>query len=119
MKRYPDLEDHRGHVTSTLGLHFLAARHFINRRAVVSCLVEVKNHQFLKEEELTLNPSAAFDLYSSGGKTPSGHCSKTSVKSNNIRIFRAQVVHFVYEHFPRATYIPIIKLINVMSLTCG
>ena len=67
-KRYKDLEDNRGLVTATLALRFLAARYFINKRAKVLCSVEVKGHEFNKEEELKLNPSAAFDLYASGGK---------------------------------------------------
>ncbi|KAL7634256.1 UNVERIFIED_CONTAM: hypothetical protein RMT77_015586 [Armadillidium vulgare] len=67
VKRYPDEVDEKGLITSTLGLQFRAARYFINRRAVVSCMAEIKDHEFYKEEELFLNPSAAFHLYSSGG----------------------------------------------------
>ena len=68
MRRSPDLEDHRGLITATLSLKFLAARYFINKKAKISCLVEVQGHRFYKEEELRLNPSAAaFDMYSSSG----------------------------------------------------
>ena len=64
MTRYPDVSDHTGRVTATLGLHFRAPKYFLDRIARTTCAALVEGHEYTEEEEVQLDPSAAFYLYS-------------------------------------------------------
>lgn len=71
VQRYPDFEDHKGRVTSTLGLRFLAPNHFVNQAAKATCNVFLEGHEFSTEVLLQLDPSVAFHFFSSAGRSPS------------------------------------------------
>ncbi|KAK8731778.1 hypothetical protein OTU49_007258, partial [Cherax quadricarinatus] len=68
--RYADFEDHRGRVTSTLGLRWMAPEYFHNNLARVTCTATVGDHSNAASKDIYLDPasSAAFNHpYGSAG----------------------------------------------------
>ncbi|XP_071547895.1 uncharacterized protein [Panulirus ornatus] len=68
--RFPDFEDHRGRVTSTVGLRWIAPEYFHGNLARVICRALVGGHTTTDTKDIYLDPasSAAFNhQYASGG----------------------------------------------------
>nr|XP_045600950.1 uncharacterized protein LOC123759738 [Procambarus clarkii] len=68
--KYADFEDHRGRVTTTLGLRWMAPEYFHNNMARVTCRAAVAGHSTTASKDIYLDPasSAAFNHpYGSAG----------------------------------------------------
>ncbi|XP_069175530.1 nephrin-like [Procambarus clarkii] len=68
--KYADFEDHRGRVTTTLGLRWMAPEYFLNNIARVTCRAAVAGHSTTASKDIYLDPasSAAFNHpYGSAG----------------------------------------------------
>ncbi|CAL4095958.1 unnamed protein product, partial [Meganyctiphanes norvegica] len=57
-RSFPDHEDYRGHITSTLGLKWVAPRYFVDGQALVVCTATVGKHNFTDSKLLHLDPRA-------------------------------------------------------------
>ncbi|XP_069173533.1 nephrin-like [Procambarus clarkii] len=69
--KYADFEDHRGRVTTTLGLRWMAPEYFHNNMARVTCRAAVAGHSTTASKDIYLDPasSAAFNHpYGSAGR---------------------------------------------------